>query len=131
MADYKTSFRELKVWQRAIELAAVCDAMGTRVARLRPHLGRQLASAGASIPANIAEGSGRRTRGDLLRHLSIACGSLREVESHLLLVERLAAAPSSTIQEALALADEVGRMLVGLDRKLRESPNAGPRATRS
>jgi four helix bundle protein len=127
MAASRTSFRDLKAWQRAIDLATVCDRLASRVARGRPYLARQLARAAASVPANIAEGSGRRTRGDLLRYLSIANGSLLEVESHLRLIERVAAVQPSTLREALALASEVGRLLTGLQRALRNEKEAGPR----
>src|SRR5689334_5557714 len=85
-----SSFRDLKVWQKAFALAeeSCVIADGLRRAR-RSGLATQIERAAASIPANIAEGNGRSHRGDYLHHLSIAHGSLAELESHLLLSQTL------------------------------------------
>ena len=81
-------------------------------------LGDQLRRAAMSIPANIAEGNGRRHRGDYLRHLDVARGSLMEVQTHLELARRLSLADSAGIDTALSLCDEIGRMLTVLRRRL-------------
>jgi four helix bundle protein len=78
----------------------------------------QMRRAAVSIPSNIAEGHGRRSRGDFIRFLSIANGSLRELETHLLLTQRPKLAPSGGLEALLAVADEVGRLLTGLHRRL-------------
>jgi len=78
----------------------------------------QMRRAAVSIPSNIAEGHGRRSRGDFIRFLSIANGSLRELETHLLLTQRRKLAPSGGLEALLAVADEVGRLLTGLHRRL-------------
>lgn len=82
--------------------------------------------AAVSVPANIAEGAGRRSRADFLRHLSIANGSLRELETHLMLAERLRLVPGDEIASALAIASETGRLLAGLLRSLRASSRRDP-----
>jgi four helix bundle protein len=115
------SYRELLVWRRALDLVAECY----RITRLLPKtelygLASQLQRAAVSVPANIAEGHGREHLGDYLRHLSIANGSLMEVETHLLIGEKLAFLSGAEIAPALELAAEVGRMLAGLTRKLRD-----------
>jgi four helix bundle protein len=71
-----------------------------------------------SIPANIAEGYGRETRGDYVRFLRVSQGSLKELETHLLLAERVSLVPSVQIAPVLALADDLGRMLRSLIRSL-------------
>lgn len=81
-------------------------------------LADQLRRAAISVPANIAEGYGRRYRGDYIRFLAIANGSLRELETLLLLVQRRAMAPEEPQEKALAVADEVGRLLTALHRSL-------------
>lgn len=81
----------------------------------------QIQRAAASVPANIAEGYGRRMTGDYLRHLSIANGSLKELETHLLSSVRLGYLKESELESALGLSEEVGRMLTGLMRRLKES----------
>jgi four helix bundle protein len=73
-----------------------------------------------SVPANIAEGHGRDHLGDYLRHLSIANGSLMELETHLLIAERLQYVDPVSIHNLLEQCGEVSRMLSGLTRKLKE-----------
>jgi four helix bundle protein len=68
-----------------------------------------------SIPANIAEGHGREHLGDYLRHLSIANGSLMELETHLLIAQKLNYASEHDVHGL----GEVSRMLTGLIKKLR------------
>ena len=82
-------------------------------------LSSQIQRAAVSIPANIAEGHGREHLGDYLRHLSIASGSLAELETHLLISDRLALISRKDLDPVLALAEEVSRMLSGLIRKLK------------
>jgi len=79
----------------------------------------QLRRAAVSVPSNIAEGHGRRHLGDYLHHLSIANGSLFELETHLLLAQRLTYVLPAEAETASRLSGEVGRMLAGLARALR------------
>jgi four helix bundle protein len=113
------SYRDLKVWQRLMELAVACHLL-TRDFPKRNAIGlvAQIERAAGSVPANIAEGSGRRSRGDYLRFLAIANGSLLELESHLLLAGRLSFVKPPDLTRVLAISSEVGRMLAGLIRKL-------------
>jgi four helix bundle protein len=74
-----------------------------------------------SIPANIAEGHGREHLGDYLHHLSMANGSLMELETHLLVAARLTFCSSDDLKPILLQTAEVGRMLSGLIYKLQDS----------
>ena len=117
------SFRDLAVWQKSFALARESCSIADALRRSRRSgLATQIERAAASIPANIAEGNGRTHRGDYLHHLSIANGSLAELESHLLLAEALDGTNRPRIDATLALAREVGRMLGGLIHALRTSP---------
>ena len=79
----------------------------------------QIQRASVSVPANIAEGHGREHLGDYLHHLSVANGSLMELETHLLLANKLSYVQMSRVEPVLRLAAEVGRMLAGLTRSLK------------
>jgi four helix bundle protein len=71
-----------------------------------------------AIPANIAEGQGRRTCGEFLNHLSIAHGSVRELETHVMLAGRLGHIPRDSVDATLCAAGEVGRLVTGLAKSL-------------
>lgn len=80
----------------------------------------QVRRSSASIAANIAEGFGRESKGDFVRFLQIAQGSLKETETHLLLSVRLNMIEQKRIEDSMALAAEVGKMLRSLIAKVGE-----------
>jgi len=82
-------------------------------------LATQIQRAAVSIPANIAEGHGRDHFGDYLRHLSVANGSLMELETHFLIANKLSYVSEVQLESALERTSELGRMLAGLIRKLK------------
>src|SRR5690348_3439026 len=85
-----TGYRSLRVWQRAMDLVVESYALAHRLPlHERYGLASQLRRAAVSIPANIAEGNGRVHRGDYVHHLSIARGSLMELETHIEIAHRL------------------------------------------
>jgi four helix bundle protein len=106
---------DLVVWSRGIDLVdsvySLCERLPSNE---RYGLISQLQRAAVSIPANIAEGCGRDTTKDLLRHLSIAQGSLAELRTLLLIVRRRQFADPDDFNCVDAAASEVGRLLVGL-----------------
>lgn len=117
------SFRDLIVWQRAMDVA---DGV-YRLTRGYPRdeqfgLTSQTRRAAVSVAANIAEGHGRGTRAAYAGFLRIARGSLRELETHLLLASRLGIGDNEQINALLADADEIGRMLHTLIARLRDQP---------
>jgi four helix bundle protein len=116
----QSGFRSLIVWRRAMDLARAVYLVG----RLLPPderfgLSQQLRRAGVSVPANIAEGNGRLTHPQYLHFLSIANGSLMEIETLLILAYDLGFVSQQDIARPLALRAEVGRRLGGLIRRLR------------
>ena len=78
----------------------------------------QMRRAAVAIPANIAEGQGRRTDGEFLNQLSIAHGSVRELETHVMVAGRLGHIPQDRVDEMLSAAGEVGRLVTGLAKSL-------------
>ena len=109
------NYQELIAWQRSMDLVESVY----KVSRVFPReelyaLTSQIRRAAVSIPSNIAEGQGRRTTSDFLRHLSIAYGSLREVETQLFIAERLSYLTAAQLEPVMAYAGEVGRLLNGL-----------------
>jgi len=79
----------------------------------------QLRRASISVPSNIAEGHGRSRTGDYLRHLSIAVGSLHELETQLQIAKRLGYISDDVEKELLKTSMGIGRMLGALVRALR------------
>jgi four helix bundle protein len=113
------SHRDLIVWQRSKKLVGICYTLASRLPPSEEYdLCRQLKRASVSVAANIAEGHGRLSRVDYARHVSIARGSLTEVECLLELAEEVGYLESGLVAEALKSTDEIGRMLWALARSL-------------
>lgn len=84
------SFRDLKIWQEGHALALQVYRVSTRFPREEMYgLTSQLRRAAASVPANLAEGVGRRTTREFINFLCIARGSLQEVDYFLQLAKEL------------------------------------------
>lgn len=115
------SYRDLRVWQEAMNLAEECY-LGTRQFPREELYGMitQIRRSSASIPANIAEGYGRRTRGEYIQFLYIAQGSLKELETHLMLSNRVNLANEQIISPILIHCESVGRLLTALIRSLED-----------
>ncbi|XSG74772.1 four helix bundle protein [Herpetosiphon llansteffanensis] len=120
------SFKDLEVWQKAMDLAAnVYAVTQTMPPEERFGLTNQVRRAVTSIPANIAEGHGRLYQAEYIRFLSIARGSLMEVETHILLAERLGFLQPDQLFETKGLIGQVGRLINGLLRSLRANQATG------
>jgi len=121
-------FKELKVWHKAYELSlALYEASRVFPREEIYGLTSQLRRAAVSIGANIAEGCGRRSDGELVRFLQIARGSASEVEHHLLLARDLKFLPVNTHQDLEKRLQEVQRMLTSLVSSIQEKSGPAPR----
>jgi len=80
----------------------------------------QLRRAAVSVPSNIAEGRSRRTTREFLNFLSIAYGSLAEIETQLMLAQRLNYLNADLVESLLCASSEIGRLINGLSAALRE-----------
>ena len=113
------NYRDLIVWQKAF-------ALTLEVYRQTLHfpveekygITAQLRKACVSIPSNIAEGEGRRSASEFRRFLFIALGSLKEVETQIMISDALAYFKPDEAGKLLTIADEVGRLLTGLIKSL-------------
>ena len=81
-------------------------------------LRNQIRRAAVSIPSNIAEGQGRRSRQDFIRFLLISNGSLQELETQVIIAARLTFLSHDQKDRILDLSSEVGRLLNGLSKSL-------------
>ena len=114
------SHEDLIVWQLAMRLAIQVNQLASRLPSSENYeLSSQLRRASASIPANIAEGWARPTR-VYINHLGMALGSEAELKTQLNLVVGMKYLTEAEIAPLLSQASEVGRMLRGLIKSLRQ-----------
>ena len=113
------TYRDLRVWQEAMALAEACYRL-TREFPKEEMFGMtsQVRRSAASIAANIAEGYGRDQTRPFIHFLRMAQGSLKELETHLLLAERVMFAAAATLQPLLSSCDTLSKMLRSLIRSL-------------
>lgn len=116
------SYRDLRVWQIAIELTVACYE-ATKIYPTSEIYGltAQIRRSATSIAANIAEGYGRENRGSYLQFLRIAQGSLKELETHLIISQRLGLLDVALEETLLSRSEDVGKMLRALIRSLEKA----------
>lgn len=113
-------FKELKVWHKAHEMTmAVYEATRAFPSEELYGLTSQLRRSAASIPANIAEGCGRRSDGEMARFLQIARGSASEIDYHIFLARELRYLREDKFCQLTREADEIQRMLTALIQRFR------------
>jgi four helix bundle protein len=116
------SYRDLRVWREAMDLAEACYRLTAALPREEMFgMTAQIRRASASVPANIAEGYGRNSKGAYSQFLKVAQGSLKELETHLLLAERVGLVKNGAAATVLASCDSLGRMLRSLIRSIERS----------
>ena len=123
-------FTDLTVWQNAHELALfVYKATETFPDRERFGITAQVRRSSASVAANIAEGFGRRTTGELLRALQIARGEVEETRYFLILSRNLGFLNDAVAQAGFANCDSVGRLVNALATSLKRRATTTPGKT--
>ncbi len=114
------SFKDLIVWQKAVQLSIRIYKLTASFPNSEQFgLTNQLRRAAVSIASNVAEGYGRSTKGEYVQFLGHARGSNCELQTQLVIAGELGFGMESIRQEAEALCDEIGRMLVVLMRRLK------------
>lgn len=113
------SYRDLIVWKQAIDLATDIYTVTKSWPKEELYsLTQQTRRAAVSVPANIAEGYGRETRGSYVQFLRISQGSLKELETHLIISRRVNIANADQVEKLLEQCESVGKLLRLLIRKL-------------
>ncbi|MBN9235352.1 MULTISPECIES: four helix bundle protein [Phyllobacteriaceae] len=116
------SYRDLRVWNLAIELAVDCYEQTRAFPQSELYgLTSQLRRAATSVAANIAEGYGRENTGSYVQFLRIAQGSLKEFETHIIISTRVGFLEAEAQRRFLAQANDIGRMLRALIRSLQRA----------
>ncbi len=119
----RLSHKDLILWQKAMDLAVRVHQTSTTIPKSELFgLVSQMRRAGASIPSNIAEGSARKSTKEFIYFLRVARGSMAELETQLLLAQRVGYLPDREVADLQAKIGEVGRILnsvvAGLNRRL-------------
>jgi four helix bundle protein len=130
------TFRELVVWQVAMDLTEqIYRATATFPADERFGLTSQMRRAAVSIPSNIAEGHGRNSTADFRHFLGIARGSAREIETQVLIAERLDLIPAvvatSLADHTTSLSIKLTHFISTLEREHREPQREAEAQSRS
>lgn len=113
------SYKDLKVWQLGMALAAEVYQVSRAFPKAETYgLCSQLQRAAVSIPSNIAEGHARDSTKEFLHHLSIALGSLAELETQILLAHQFEYLTAESQTLILEKAEALGKMLRGLQKSL-------------
>ena len=121
------SFRDLLVWQRAIQLTVAVYHLTQAFPREEQFgLTSQIRRAAVSIPSNIAEGQGRLNPGEFRQFLAIARGSNCELQTQLEIARALNFASPMSIKKAEALSNEVRKMLFGMLNSLEGDKKQAP-----
>jgi four helix bundle protein len=124
MPNFK-SYRRLRVWQNAMDIAEHRYQMSSSFPKQEIYgLTAQMRRSAVSVAANIAEGYGRETTGAFIQFLRTAQGSLKELETHLLLASRVQYASEEDVEPILLRCEELGRMLRSLIRSLQRKMEA-------
>ncbi|MBB1247643.1 four helix bundle protein [Rhizobium sp. G21] len=113
------SYKDLRIWQLAVDLAVDCYKITSSFPREEMFgLSAQIRRASGSIAANIAEGHGRESSGSFVQFLRIAQGSLKELETHLLIGHRVGLIERFDFETLELRCIEIGKMVRALIRSL-------------
>jgi four helix bundle protein len=129
------SYRDLIAWQRAMDVAQLVYQVSAACPKEELFgIVSQMRRSAVSVPSNIAEGQGRKSTKDFLRFLSIAYGSLCEMETQVTLGGRLGFLDESHVTQVLDASAEVGRLVNGLYHSLQpvatDDSRSGPSRTK-
>ncbi|MCO6496336.1 MAG: four helix bundle protein [Chitinophagaceae bacterium] len=113
------SYQELQIWQRGIDLAVITYQLTNFFPKEELYgMTSQLRRAANSVPANISEGWGRNNNKEFRNFLRIANGSLKELETHLILAEKVNLCSLKQIQPLLEISEILGKQILSFQRSI-------------
>ena len=116
------TYRDLLVWQRAMDLAEAVYSATQKFPKEEMYgLTSQMRRCSVSVPANIAEGHGRNQPKSFAYFLRVAIGSLKELETHILLAQRFRMIDDTSVNNLLNETEEIAKMLHSLIRRQKPS----------
>lgn len=121
MENKLKSYKNLVVWQKAMDLVVEVYTLVKKLPKEETYaLSDQMRRSVVSIPSNIAEGYTRNSTTEYLRFLSIANGSRTELETQLIICTRIQYLSEKDTEKALAMSDEIGRIIYSIIGKLKK-----------
>jgi len=122
-----TNYRDLKVWQIAVDVVEAVYRLTLKFPKYEVFgIAQQVQRAAVSVPSNIAEGHARASTKEFLHYISIALGSLAELETQLIVATRLQYLKTQELDSILQQTDETGKMLRGLQKTLMAKARTNP-----
>ena len=113
------NFKELKIWQKGIDIAIKTYQLTDTFPKDDKYaIVQQMTKASVSIPSNIAEGSSRKSEKDYLRYVEISLGSAFELETQIIIAEKLNKGDQQLLQALKTQVADEQRMLTGFQQKL-------------
>lgn len=114
------SYRDQFIWKRGIQLSINCYQLTEKFPKSELYgLTSQIRRASVSVPSNIAEGYGRRTQNEYIQFLHIALGSLRELDTQLIIAKEVKLATPELFDPVLEEVDRMQGILVSTIQKLK------------
>lgn len=114
------NFKELRIWQKGMDIAVNCFKLIENFPKEEKYgLNQQITKSGVSIPSNIAEGSSRTSEKDYKRFCEISLGSAYELETQLLIAQRVSFGNTELLNQTLSEVNEEQKMILGFVNKLK------------
>ncbi|NES19214.1 MAG: four helix bundle protein [Symploca sp. SIO3E6] len=114
------SYREQFIWNRSVDLAVNCYSLTQLFPKSELYgLTSQIRRSAVSVASNIAEGYGRRTKNEYLHFLYISLGSLRELDTQLIIAQRVNLADNQLFTPLIKEVEEMQRIMVATVNKLK------------
>jgi four helix bundle protein len=116
------NFKELKFWQKSVELSVTIYKVTSKFpSEEKFELVSQLRRASVSIASNIAEGASRNSDKEFIHFLSISTGSTYEIETQLIIANKLNYLTESELNELLTQITEIQKMIFSFSKKIKEA----------